>query len=62
VFLAEHFRFDVPVGINIPFDFVKKNRPRHISRETQPIECLEDAVCSEKVQRQRYLKRTSNVR
>jgi len=62
VFLAEHFRFDVPVGIEIPFEFQMKNRPRHIARKTQPIGSLEDAVCSEKVQRQRYLKRTSNVR
>jgi len=62
VFLSEHYRFDVPRGINIPFDFITKTRPKSIAKHTAPPISLSEGVCSVSVQKDRDLRRSSLVR
>jgi len=59
---VECFRFDVPVGIEISLKLHARTRPKQKQRQTELLPSLEEGVCSPKVQQDRYLKRTSNIR
>ncbi len=62
VFLSEHVRFDVPVGVRIPLTLVPRTRQPHPPHLTQLVDDLDAGVCSPRIQLNRSTKRISLIR